>query len=188
MNGQQRMSDDDRYELASLAEARARSNRPGHLIAIGLLVVFVGLMLAAFAWRADAGAARRLDGAARDMATLQTQAERLADLRSRMATSPTEDRYREIPDILTRIGTISREAGLDSVPSVPTQRNDPFTNARRVNYTYTNVRDGSLEDLVGWTALVTERIPGMHVRSISIRPQPNAWSMNVTFARFERLD
>lgn len=188
MSDRPRLSDDDRYELASRAEARARANRPGHLVALGALGVIVGLLVAAFAWRADAGSARRLDQAASDVATLRTQAERLAELRTQMATSSGEDRYRDIPDILSRLGNLAREAGLESVPSVPRQTNDAMTNARRVNYLYENVRDGSLEDLVRWAELATERIPGMHVRSITIRPQPDAWSMNVTFARFERLD
>lgn len=188
MNDPRRLTDDDRYALAARAEAGARANRPTHLVALAGALLVLALIVVLFAWRADAGAAGRLARAAGDLRAIEQRAARLAELESQLATSPDDDRHRPIPDMLSRLGATAREAGLESVPDVPRQINDPADNARRVNYVYTNVRSESLERLVRWVSLTTERIPGMHVRRLSVKPQPNAWAIDVTFARYERLD
>lgn len=182
-----RMTEDDRYQLASRAEAVARANRPTHLVFFAALVLGVALVVAILAWRADAGAGRSLRNRVAELTQIRDRADRLATLRAQLAGSPAEDRNRPIPDLLSTMGALAREAGLSDPPAVPSTDNDPFEGARRVSYTYT-VRDESVENLVGWVELATERIPGMHTRRITLKPQANAWTMDVTFARFERLD
>lgn len=183
-----RLSDDDRYALAARAESGARANRPGHLIAIAALVLLVTLVVAGVAWRADARAARLERTAARDLTTLRASAERLGELQARVATSPEVDRNRPIPDILSRLGSLAREAGLDPAPPIPSQNADVGDNARRLSYAYSNLRTPSLEALLRWINLCTERIPGMHVRVLIIRPAANLWSVDITFARYERIE
>jgi hypothetical protein len=183
-----RLSDDDRYALAARAEAGARSNRPSHLIAIAALALLMTLVVAGFAWRSDARAARLERNAARDLTTLRASAERLGELQARVATSPEVDRNRPIPDILSRLGSLAREAGLDPVPPIPTQSSDIGNNARRLNYQYQSLRSPSLAAVLRWVNLCTERIPGMHVRVLIIKPAPTLWSVDVTFARYERLE
>lgn len=183
-----RLSDDDRYALAALAEAGTRANRPGHLIAIAALALVATLVVAGVAWRSDARAARLERNAARDLTTLRASAERLGELESRVATSPEVDRNRPIPDVLSRLGSLAREAGLDPVPPIPAQSADVGNNARRLNYAYSNLRTPSLDALLRWVNLCTERIPGMHVRVLIVRPTPTIWSVDVTFARYERIE
>lgn len=183
-----RLTEDDRYTIAARAEAGARANRPTHLVAIGMLAVIVALTFTAFAWRADASAAKRLNSAASELTLIRDRSERLTALQAQLATATDEDVNRPIPDLLSRLENLAREAGLDSVPAVPRQVNEPTTDARRVNYIYTNVRSDSIERLVRWSTLTTERIPGMHVRRFAVRPQANAWALDITFARYERLD
>lgn len=189
MSNARRLSEDDRYGLASAAEAGARANRPSHLVTIGVLVMMLALTVGLLAWRADARAAGKLRKEARDLATLKQSSERLSELKAQAAASPDEDRYRPIPDMLSRLGNLAREAGLEGVPDIiPRTVNESATDSRRVNYIYTNIRTESIEDLVAWAALTCERVPGMHLRRLGIKPQANAWLVDVTFARYERLE
>ncbi|MFK7882896.1 MAG: hypothetical protein AB8F26_01780 [Phycisphaerales bacterium] len=191
-----RMSEDDRYELAARAEAGARSNRPTHLVLIGAVILFVSVMGVAFAWRSDTKAAKSLERSTTQLTLIKDRAERLATLEAQASDPESQDLNGPIPEILSRLENLAREAGLEAIPTVPIQDNDGYQDARRVSYVYkngrgrqqTSIRDPSLEKMLTWVSLVTERIPGMHVRHISLTPQANAWMLEVTFARFERLE
>lgn len=189
----QRLTEDDRYQLAARADAGTRANRPTHFVAIALVVLFVALLGLLIGWRADASASNELTRRSREMAQITERADRLAELTAQLANAGNAELNRPIPDMLSRLQNLAREAGLATLPDVPRSDNEAFDTARRVNYRYdarsrNQVRDASLEKLLTWVNLVTERIPGMHVRQISLTPQANAWSMEVTFARYERLE
>lgn len=188
-----RLTDDDRYEIAARAEAGARSNRPTHLVFIGAMVLGIATIGTAVAWRADSGAARDLRRKSSDLATINDRSATLAALLQQQAAAPRDDQNAPIPDMLSRLQNAAREAGLETLPGVPRTENESFQNARRVNYRYTSrdrsqVRDPSLEKMLAWVSIATERIPGLYVRQISLRPQANAWLMEVTFARYERIE
>lgn len=189
-----RLTDDDRYELAARAEAGARANRPTHLVLIAGLVLVAAVLGAAFGWRADSKAAKALDRGSRELTLINDRAERLATLEAETSDPDTQNLNSPIPELFSRLGNLAREAGLETIPQVPQTDNESFPDARRVNYKYENgrsrnpIRDPSLEKMLTWVSLVTERIPGMHVRHLSLTPQANSWMMEVTFARFERLE
>lgn len=182
-----RLGEDDRYGLPARAEAATRANRPSHLVALAGMVLFLAVVVALFAWRADAGAAKQLRRVSTDLDMLRARADHLAALRDELAAAPTDDRYRPIPDVLSRMSNIATEAGLASVP-VPTAGANTFQESRRLTYRYTNVRAESLAPVIAWANLATERVPGMHVTAVKVVPQPNAWQVELNFARFERLD
>ena len=188
-----RLSDDDRYEIAARADAGERSNRPTHLVFFGGLVLGVALLAAAIAWRADGAAANDLRRKSNELATIKERSQTLADLVQRQVEAPTNDEYAPIPDMLSRLQNAAREAGLETLPEVPRTENESFQNARRVNYRYSSrdrsqVRDPSLEKMLSWVSIATERIPGLYVRQISLKPQANSWLMEVTFSRYERIE
>jgi len=188
-----RLTEDDRYQLAGRAEASTRANRPTHLVAIALVVLAVAVLGVLVGWRSDSSASRELSRRSAELAQINERADRLTELTAQLANTSNAELNRPIPDMLSRLQNLAREAGLATLPDVPRTDNEAFDNARRVNYRYdarsrNQVRDASLEKLLTWVNLVTERIPGMHVRQISLTPQANAWSMEVTFARYERLE
>jgi hypothetical protein len=184
----QRLSDDDRYSLAARAEAGARANRPGHLVAIAGLALLLCLTVAAFAWRADASAAKTLRRESFTLDNIRVRADRLAELKADLAAAPTDDRYRPIPDILSRMSNLATEAGIAGSIPVPTTGTNLFQESRRLTYQYRNLRVDSLEPVVRWINLCTERIPGLHPTGIKITPQANAWQVDIMFARYERLN
>lgn len=188
MSETRRLSDDDRYSLATRAEAGTRANRPTHLVALGAIVLLLTLTVAAFAWRSDARAARQLRNASFELDNIRLRADRLAELRAVQAAAPTDDRYRPIPDILSRMSTIAREAGIEGTLSVPTTATTPFQESRRITYRYLGLRMNSLEPLANWVNQAGQQIPGLHVVGVKIVPQANAWQADIIFARFERLE
>ncbi len=188
MSETRRLSDDDRYSLATRAESGTRANRPTHLVALGALALLLTVTVTAFAWRADARAARQLRNASFEVDNIRLRAERLAELRAVQAAAPTDDRYRPIPDILSRMSNIAREAGIQGTLSVPTTGTNPYQESRRITYRYMGLRLESLEPLAAWVNLAMQRIPGLHVIGVKIVPQANAWQVDIIFARFERLE
>lgn len=188
MSDTQRLSDDDRYSLAARADAGARANRPTHLVAIGALALLLCLTVAAFAWRADASAAKLLRRESFTLDSIRIRADRLAELRADLAAAPTDDRYRPVPDILSRMSNLATEAGITGSIAVPTTGTNLFQESRRLTYQYRNLRVDSLESVVRWVNLCIERIPGLHPTGIKITPQANAWQVDIMFARFERLN
>lgn len=188
-----RLTEDDRYALASRADAGARANRPAHLPALGAVALLIALIVLAFAWRADASAGKKLRNKAAELVQIRQRADRLATLQTQLTSSPDEDRNRKLPDINSRFENLAREAGLENMPGVPNTENRAYEGARQVNYQFlsrnrTQLRDPSLEHLINWVDLVTTRVPGMYIQTLSITPQANGWSMEVVFSRFERLD
>ncbi len=183
-----RLSDDDRYALATRADAGTRANRPSHLVAIGGLALLLCLIIAAFAWRADAGAAKALNHESSILEDIRVRADRLAELKADLAAAPTDDRYRPIPDILSRISNLATEAGMTSAIPVPATGSNPYQESRRLTYQYRNLRVESLEPVVAWINLTTQRIPGLHPTGIKLTPQANAWQVDIMFARYERLN
>ncbi|MEM9372161.1 MAG: hypothetical protein AAGA55_00830 [Planctomycetota bacterium] len=188
-----RMTPDDRYEIAARAEAGERSNRPIHLVFLAGTVLAIALFAAAMAWRSDASAANDLRRQSAELAMIQARSTTLAGLLQEQVEAPENDQNAPIPDMRSRLRNAAQEAGLDTIPGVPATERESFQNARRVNYRYSTrdrnqVRDPSLEKMLNWVSIATERIPGLHVRQISLKPQANSWMMEVTFARYERIE
>jgi len=92
-----------------------------------------------------------------------------------------------ISDFLSRVEGYARDAGLESKLSIPVPRRDRSRGLVRVRHVYTNITDPSLEHLFRWVELTQEKIPGLFVLSLTLKPAGNrGWSMDITFARWER--
>lgn len=184
------MSDESRYELTMAAAARARANRPSALVAgaVVLLVVALGAMVWGLVSRA---------GAISDLREAQSEQARVEALAGEWTALADAERTQaggkaglgaRISDLYTRMEQYATRAGMTKRPDTPRENptTRPNTNIRVIEYYYTNVKDPSLKALLEWVRIATAEVPGLEVYGITLKPDPNNWTMNVTFRRWER--
>lgn len=184
---QERLSPDDRFELASRAQNQQRLNAPRHLIVLGSMLLVIALIALGVAWQTQSAANEKNNREARDLARIESLIERTETLRATQTANPDDDILKALPDLLSTLDNLGKQAGIESgvgLPRNPGSR--PEGDAILRTYPYNGIRDASLEDLLNWVRLAEEDIPGLHVREISIQPRTNAWSMDVVLARYER--
>lgn len=174
-------------EQAALAARAQRRNRPLHLIWAAIAALCLGVLLLGLALLDRVSAARERDATQQrevqivtllsSLKALDAQAD---DPLARAATAPMQN-------VGTLVSEAGREAGLANPVGVG-QMTPPRTrgglSGRR--YTYTNISDPSLTALLRWVQLSLERVPGLEVNRLEIRPQPQHWAATVTFTRWER--
>ncbi len=184
------LSRDDRDELAAVAAAAARRNRPSHLVVAALVLLVGSLAMAGSAYLTRGVAERSLKRYTAENVRATALIERITELRAESSGAPGENDpiglYDPIGDILTRLINLSTRAGITvGAPQESAPR--PVGGFQRREYRY-SATVGSIDDLFGWVRLVREEIPGMEVLSISLTPQPanRNWTVTLTFARLER--
>lgn len=182
------MTDDERYVQAMSAAASERRNRPKHLLLIPLLLFCVAGLVLAFALFSRETARLRLEQQEMRYDRLVAGVVQLRELNLKSRDSDGQNSLGEpITDLLSRMETYSTRAGLQEKPRVPQQRRDSTKGAVRQRYIYTNLTDRSLPALLEWLRISQDNVPGLFVYSITLRPVPSrGWSMDVTFARWER--
>lgn len=177
-----RMTPDERYEQAAIAQMGERRNRPTHFVVLGALALCVAVVAVLVAWFARGAAAEEL-------ARRESRLEELATLTSEWVALSQSDEGeasedRRIPQ--SRVRELASQAGMSATPPLAQPRIDTYQNARRAKYSYSNVRDESLEALMTWVRLMLEEFPGAWVHEIEIKPSGNAWQLEVVFARWEQ--
>ncbi|MCL4221337.1 MAG: hypothetical protein KJZ65_08200 [Phycisphaerales bacterium] len=183
-----RMTEDERYEQAMSAAASERRNRPKHLLLIPLLLFCVAGLVLAFALFSRETARLRLEQQEMRYARLVEGVVQLREINLKSAASNGQNSLGEpISDLLSRMETYATQAGLQEKPRVPQQRKDSTRGAVRQRYIYSGLTDRSLPALLDWLRIAQNNVPGLFVYSITLRPVPSrGWSMDVTFARWER--
>jgi hypothetical protein len=147
-------ADDPRFVMAALAARRARRNRPRRFVILaGLILLAAG---AVAGWgalqRGQAAAALRRARADQDVVTqLVAQYE---EAKARGTRNP----YAPALDLVTRLGSLARQAGL----SLPDSESNsaPSGALQEARVTYNNIRTRDLEPVFTWLARVHEQIPG----------------------------
>ncbi len=186
LSGDGRMSADDRYEIAALAQNQQRLNYPKHLISLGLLLVFISLITLVIAWQMRSGAQEKNLKRTNELAQIEQLITQLTALELTQATNPDQDMFQPIPDMLSKLKRFGIQAELEhdvGLPRNPKVR--PEGNAKLMTYPYT-LRDKSLEHLLDWITLSTDQIPGLSVTDLEIKPAKSDWTMKVTLSRYER--
>ena len=183
-----RLSADDRYELASRASAHERRARPSHLVALGAIALMVSLIVLGLGWRAEKNATRALERAGSTSAQVDRLVAQIRTLEQAAAAPRGDDPFVPVPDLLSRLTQMGVQAGLQNEVPLP-RSTAPRTegSARLLTYPYT-VRDVSLERVLAWIEMATERIPGLSVRELTLNPAPTSWVVKVTFTRYERIE
>ncbi len=191
LNQQSRLSDDDRYELASIAQNQQRLNYPQHLILIGIVLVVVSIVALIAGWQSRSGAQKQNIKQANDLVAIENTISQIIALQQAQENDPGQDLLQPIPDMFSRLERYATQAKLESKLVLPKgnsnqTRSRPIAgNATQKIYPYT-IKDPSLEHLLDWIEISTGQIPGLEVRDIEIQPAKNDWTMKVTLSRYER--
>ena len=185
-----RLSDDDRYELATVAQIHERANSPKHLVVLGLFVVLVSLVILIFAWRIKAGAIENNRRKADELTRIHELIANIETLENAQNVNPLQDENQPIPDILSQFKRYATQAKIERDIGLPSNNNktsrvQPMLNSTKIIYPY-SVRDPSLASLLDWVQISTEQIPGLGVQEITIKPEAKNWFLKVTFVRYER--
>ncbi|MEL6740887.1 MAG: hypothetical protein AAFP26_09565 [Planctomycetota bacterium] len=184
--GTGRMSDDDREDLAAIADAASRRNRPLWMVVGGALLLAIALIWLMLAVRSVGASERGARAAERRLEGVRQLAAEFEALQAVATSVGPSERGRPIPDLLSRIEAIAERSGMAATPAVPQRTNDAVPGGRRVRLRY-NVNDPSLEAVLAWVDAASSEVPGLYPYSISITPGGQRWTMTVVFARFERL-
>jgi len=177
--------EDARLEQAGAAARTARRNQPKGLLVASGIVLLITLIYVITAFSSRRSAMQSLEES-RDQAESALQmASELQALRSVAAANPREVGAASL--LRTRVEAAGLEAGLSRPVSVPKTRNQPNTALGSVLYKFDyEVGDPSLSALLTWVEKSVAAVPGLEVYSLTIRPQPNSWSLKVTFSRWEK--
>lgn len=181
-----RLSDDDRYELASRAVMHERKSRPVHLVVFGIIVFVVSTIFLAYNWQYNRDAERKLNSNKVAAINIDRMISQIATLELAQEQTPEDDMFQPIPDILTRLARIGEGLGLTINLPRNTQPN-LRDGARVLSYPYT-LRDPSLEKILDWIQRSQDQIPGLQVREITINLNAQSWLVKVTLTRYERVE
>lgn len=184
-----RLSEDERYEQALAAAASERRNRPKHLLFIPMLLFMVTGLVLAFAIFSRESSRIRLDQQEQRFSRLVSGVVELRELRASRQDSGAIGQLDPIENLLSQMEGFATQAGLADKPKVPQSRRDRTlgTGVVRQRYVYSGVTDPSLEALLKWLHVSIDGVPGLSVFQLSLHPVAGrGWSMDVTFARWER--
>ena len=181
----QRLDADGRAALAASAARRERENRPAFLIVL-TTVAFVAALLYLVVSIYDLRAAQKQLDTRRSVATQTVElAGQIVQLRAKASTQG-EGGSQPITQIRSRIQAIATESGVTGRVPVPSDRFDRVGGSIRRRFEFTGVTDESLPSLIQWLDRAVEEIPGLEVYSVSVKPGPTVWQMNVSFSRWEK--
>jgi len=185
--GQPRLGDDARFELAMRAAGRARRNRPTALLVASAAAFVVALAAAAWGFSTRASARSAFVREQSDRAQIERLSAELTQLEERQRQAADAGAMRPIPDLYSRLEALATRAGMKSRPAPP----QPVPSARPggitvTEYLYRDVRDPYLGSLLEWLRLAVTEIPGLELYGLTIKPEPNNWNLDVTFRRVER--
>jgi len=180
------MTEDERYDGAAIAAASERRNRPRHYVVLGVLALAISAAALLGAWSSRASAREQLRTRQKELADINSLGAELNALQAeRVLRSDDNDIFRTPTNMLSRLEALASEAGLVSTPPVPVERPMKLEAGTRREWPY-SVTDPSLDALLSWVRLATERIPGTFPQTIELRPAGSNWRLSVTFARYER--
>lgn len=184
------LADDARHELTVAAAARERRNRPMGLVAgAGALLVIAGIAAAAaLASRASAAGELRAQAGARER--IGAQVEELTGLRAAAAAAEGGDAGAPLGALIVtaRLDELATSVGLKEKPAPPRVTDVPKGKIRVKEFLYQNVRSDNLKGLLAWLQSAPGTVPGLEVYRLDLRAEPTAWSMTVTFRRWERAE
>jgi len=183
------LSADDRFELALEASRAERRNRPRSMVYLALLVLLLCATFALFSWRGAASAEREMQ---LQEARLQDVSEKLERLGALELVESVSDGGGSVDpqEVLSTFVDIASEAGLeDKLPSINFIRQEG-TDGTMYEWRWTKrerVSDPDLGAVLRWIVESVERIEGLEVTQLLVKPQARQgkWDVDVAFRRWE---
>mgnify|MGYP001192676824 CR=1 FL=1 len=181
------MTREDRDELASLAQAAARRNRPTHLVAAAVVLLVGALAMAGSALLSRQSAERALARAASENVRARALIDEIKRITNeRQGGSGTVSRENDpVPNFGSTMSNLASQAGLSvGIPQEQSQASGAYI---RRNYTY-NLSTPNLDAVMTWVQRTAQEIPGTQVTGLTVTPQAanRIWTVSIKFARLER--
>lgn len=185
MSDKPRLSEDQRYEIASGASASERRNRPTMLVIVPGLLLALAFVLLLVAWGRVSDADNERQRQRSFLQQSQQLSAELIALREFEAGAGPQGDVHEPRSLLSEIQEIGRNAGLSVGIGRESRQDRGGADITRLTIEYT-IQHESLERILDWVQRCTDRIAGLRVNEITVTPQQNRWQVRVTFARWER--
>lgn len=178
-----------RLGMAMNAARAERANRPTYLLVGAAVLLLVSTAALLWSWKAKASAESQLE---LELGLGQQFVDAAKQLHGLDAAPKSGPRANDpIADMNSRMQAAATRAGIakdttSKLIAAPGRDNTRSGNAVRKRFQYTNVREPTLEPLINWLTTAVEEVPGLKVYSLTVKPDPTGWIMNVTFTRWER--
>lgn len=184
------MSEDDRLDLALMAQASERKHRPRHLVVLATLVLgagLIGLVWGLTAHRRASAEARRERNNLVMLQRMEAELQAIEAAGQGQAQGPPWD---AIPDLKSRLEGFATSAGL-AKPALPTESRDRAVpsggkSAQRMRLSY-RVSHSKPEEIMAWIERSLKDVPGLELWRLRMRPEATNWSVEVEFSRWERV-
>lgn len=185
-----RLTDDERDDLAQLAERAEQRNTPRSLVILAMIALLIAGAAVLAAWRRDASLRAELDRRDTELRRINDLAAEYGALQERLTQGAGQTGLEPIPDILTRLDAQATRAGVDlSGVNPSTSYDNAGEGLRRRRDTY-SLQTDTIEAPLRWVRFATSEIPGLRVHRIQLqtpaRANQNRWRLDITFARVER--
>ncbi len=184
---------DRRADRVAVAAAAARTNMPSHLMVIAMVLFVVSLSAMFWAMAARRAALVEFDARAAQADTIRRLIRDIQQARAEADTRKGQLGNDPLPDISLRI----QNAAPDKMKVVLAQRpaprettaaSDTALKLVRKTYSYQNLPVESITDFFAWVDEASRTVKGLDVDGVSLRPTTNSWTVNITFARWERKE
>jgi hypothetical protein len=186
---QGRWSEEMRLERAMAAAERERRNRPRGLVVLAALVLVVSGVAAATGVAARSRTFRELTGVLDDQAHVEAMAAEFRALAERQRTAGTQGAGQSMPNFRSRMESLARTAGLTGALPQPLEAAPGQGPVVTRIWTY-ELQEASIKPVLEWIRLATvdraNRIEGLEVYSLDLKPGPDKWNINLKLRRWER--
>lgn len=182
------LSAEERDEVAAVASAAERSNRPVALVVLAGLVFVIACAVLGVSATRQAAASAEVD---RREAELEEMRGLVIEY---FANEGSGDEIDDLPPtgqgILSRIEELARDAGIEGDLGLAGAGTDRVTDGVVLARGTYSLRHDNLTEIMDWVGRVERSIQGVQVRRLSLRPQPrnSTWQFEIRFERYERAN
>lgn len=181
-----RTTREQELELAALAGAAERRNRPRLGLAVAFLLLTGAAGYALLGSGSVASARTQAERAARDAAGVERLATEIDAILARRQENDAEARFPIDAALRSKLVEIARASGIteEVAPEArPEQRGLDYPLVKQV-VTIT-LSDAGLEAALDFISRATREIPGLFVEGVQLQPRPQGWYAVLRFARWE---